>query len=144
MDRPPIACSAGGRRATGRDADSGQPVGVPGGSDESTGVKRGCSVKTSEIPRLVSELWEMSKLYLEQEALAPLRRTARFAGYSLLGGVLFAIGWILMTIALFRLVSDLLPDEILWSALAYIIGAAAALVMGFTIIKIASRSKATP
>ena len=101
-------------------------------------------MNTGEIPQLVTELFEMSKRYLEQEALAPLRRTARYAGYSLLGGVFFAVGWILMTIAFVRLVLDLLPDSMLWSAFAYLIGAVAALVLAFAITRIASRSKATP
>lgn len=101
-------------------------------------------MKTVEIPKLVSELFELSKLYLEQEAVAPLRRTARYAGYSLLGGLFFGVGWVLLTIAGFRLVLDLLPDTILWSALAYGIGAVLALGIAVSIIWAAGRSKASP
>ena len=103
-----------------------------------------CSVKTVDIPKLVSELFELSKLYLEQEAVAPLRRIGRYAGYSLLGGLLLGLGWVLLAIAGFRLVLDLLPDTILWSALAYLIGAALALGMATSIMWAAGRSKGSP
>lgn len=105
---------------------------------------RWCSVKTVEIPKLVSELFELSKLYLEQEAVAPLRRTARYAGYSLLGGLLLGMGWVLLAVAGFRLVLDLLPETMLWSALAYLIGAALALGMAVSIMWAAGRSKVSP
>ena len=103
-----------------------------------------CSVKTVDIPRLVSELFELSKLYLEQEAVAPLRRIGRYAGYSLLGGLLLGLGWVLLVVAGFRLVLDLLPDTMLWSALAYLIGAALALGMATSIVWAAGRSKGSP
>ena len=101
-------------------------------------------MKTVEIPKLVSELFELSKLYLEQEAVAPLRRTARYAGYSLLGGLFFGVGLVLLAIAGFRLVLDLLPDTMLWSALAYLVGAALALGLGASTMWAAGRSKASP
>jgi len=101
-------------------------------------------VKTAEIPKLVSELFELSKLYLEQEAVAPLRRTARYAGYSILGGLLFGLGWVLLAIAGLRLVLDLLPDTMLWSALAYVVGATLALGVALAIMWAAGRSKASP
>ena len=101
-------------------------------------------MKTVDIPRLVSELFELSKLYLEQEAVAPLRRIGRYAGYSLLGGLLLGLGWVLLVVAGFRLVLDLLPDTILWSALAYLIGAALALGMATSIMWAAGRSKGSP
>ena len=101
-------------------------------------------MKTAEIPQLVSELFEMSKKYLEQEAVAPLRRIARFAGLSLLAGLLFAVGWLLLVVAGLRLVLDLLPDTPLWSVLAYGIGAITALGLGALIIWCAGRSKVMP
>ena len=101
-------------------------------------------MKTVEIPKLVSELFELSKLYLEQEAVAPLRRTARYAGYSLLGGLFFGAGWVLLTIAGFRLALDLLPDTILWSALAYLVGVVLALGIALSIMWAAGRSEASP
>lgn len=101
-------------------------------------------MSASEIPKLASELYEMSKSYLEQEAVAPLRRTARFAGVTLLGGLLLAVGWLLLAVAGLRLVQGLLPDTQLWSALAYLIAAVAALAAAFGVVMAASRSKASP
>lgn len=101
-------------------------------------------MSASEIPKLASELYEMSKSYLEQEAVAPLRRTARFAGVTLLGGLLLAVGWLLLAVAGLRLVQGLLPDTPLWSALAYLIAAVAALAAAFGVVMAASRSKASP
>ena len=101
-------------------------------------------MKTTEIPKLISELFEMSKSYLEQEAVAPLRRTARFAGISLLGGFLFALGWLFLAVAGLRLIQALLPDTPLWSVLAYVIGGLAALAGAVAVIWAANRSKASP
>ncbi len=101
-------------------------------------------MKTTEIPKLISELFEMSKSYLEQEAVAPLRRTARFAGISLLGGFLFALGWLFLAVAGLRLIQTLLPDTPLWSVLAYVIGGLAALAGAVAVIWAANRSKASP
>lgn len=101
-------------------------------------------MKTDEIPKLFSELFEMSKLYLQQETVDPLRRTGRYAGYSFLGGLCFAAGWVLLAIAILRLVLDLLPDTVLWSALAYLIGAVTALAMALSIMGAAARSKGSP
>lgn len=101
-------------------------------------------MSASEIPKLASELFEMSKSYLEQEAVAPLRRTARFAGITLLGGLLLALGWVFLAVAGLRLVQDLLPDTPLWSALAYLTAGAAALAAAFVVMWAASRSKASP
>ena len=101
-------------------------------------------MKTAEIPQLVSELFEMSKDYLQQEAVAPLRRLARYAAFSLLGGLLFALGWLLLAVAGLRLVQDLLPDSPLWSVLAYVIGAVVSLATAAIIVRTASRSTTSP
>ena len=101
-------------------------------------------MKTAEISKLVTELFEMSKEYLEQEAVAPLRRTARFAGLSLLAGALFAVGWLLLVVAELRWVLELLPDTPLWSALAYGITAITALGLAALIVWGAGRSRVTP
>lgn len=101
-------------------------------------------MKTAEIPQLVTELFEMSKGYLEQETIAPLRRTTRYAAFSLLGGLLFALGWLLLAVAGLRLALDLLPDKPLWSVAAYAIGAVAALGSAAIVMWAAGRSKVSP
>lgn len=85
---------------------------------------------SAEIPQIATELYEMSKSYLEQEALQPLRRTGRYAGYSLAGGLLLAIGWLFLSIATVRYTRELLPDTELFSVLGYVIAALALLGVG--------------
>ncbi|MCY3538530.1 MAG: hypothetical protein F4Y75_01890 [Acidimicrobiia bacterium] len=97
-------------------------------------------MKPGEISRLASELFEMSKQYLAQETVDPMRRVAAFAGYSLLAGVLFTLGWLLLTIAGLRLVLDLLPDHALWSGLGYLAAALVAVLISFAAIGFANRS----
>lgn len=101
-------------------------------------------MKTAEIFQLATELFEMSKQYLEQEAVAPLRRTARYAGLSLLAGSLFAVGWLLLLVAELRWVQTLLPDTPLWSALAYAITSLSAVGIAVLIVRTAGRSQASP
>lgn len=101
-------------------------------------------MKTAEISQLVTELFEMTKQYLEQETVAPLRRTARYAGLSLLAGFLFAVGWLLLVVAELRWVLELLPDTPLWSAAAYGITAVSALLLAALIVWAAGRSQVTP
>ncbi len=101
-------------------------------------------MNTTEISRLLSELLDLSKAYLEQEALAPLRRTARFAGISLLSGLFLAVGWVLLWVAGLRLIQDLLPDTPLWSVLAYGLAALLAVGLAALIVRGAKRSTVSP
>jgi hypothetical protein len=75
---------------------------------------------STEIPNLASELFEMSKSYLDQEALDPLRRTGRYALFSLGGAILYAFGALLLSIAALRYTLDLFPSTPLFRVLAYV------------------------
>ena len=85
---------------------------------------------SAEIPQLASELFELSKGYLDQEAVQPLKRTGRYAAFSLSGGALFAIGWLLLAIAAVRAIQDALPSTELFSVLAYVLAALGAVGIG--------------
>lgn len=74
-----------------------------------------------ELPQLVREFVDMSKEYMRQETLGPAKRLGQFAGFSIGAAVAFALGALFWTIALLRIVRDLLPDGPNWSALGYII-----------------------
>lgn len=100
--------------------------------------------RVADIPKLVSELAELTKTYLVENTAQPLRRLGRFAGLSLLGGVLMMVGWILLSVAGLRLLLSVLPDTALWSALAYVLASLAALLAAAALITGASRSKARP
>ncbi len=95
----------------------------------------------AEIPQIASELFDMSKEYLDQEVVAPLRHTGRYLGFSLAGGGLFALGWLLLSVAAVRLSQDLLPDTELWSVLAYVIAAVVLLGVAALLIWRASKAK---
>jgi len=95
--------------------------------------------KPAEIPQLVTELVDMSKTYLQQETLDPLKRVGRYAGFSLAGGMLLAIGWLLLAIAFARWITSVLPEGQIWEILAYAIAAVAALIVAGVSLKLASR-----
>ena len=95
---------------------------------------------SAEIPQLATELFEMSKSYLDQEAIQPLKRTGRYAAFSMAGGGLFAVGWMLIAVAGVRAVRYALPATELFSVLAYILGALAALSVGALLIWRASKA----
>lgn len=100
--------------------------------------------RVADIPKLVSELAELTKAYLVENTVQPLRRIGRFTGLSLLGGILMTVGWVLLSVAGLRLLLSVLPDTPLWSALAYALASLAALLAAAALIMGASRSKARP
>ena len=77
----------------------------------------------AEIPQLATELFEMSKGYLDQEVRAPLKRTGAYMKYSLIGGALFSLGWLFLSIAGLRALQEALPESDLYSVLAYVVAA---------------------
>ena len=97
----------------------------------------------TELPQMVSEFVDMSKEYLRQETLEPAKRLGRFAGFTVVASLLFAIGGIFLAIAGTRGVIYLLPDGPNWSALGYLISAVViALVIGL-VAAIAGRDPQT-
>lgn len=92
----------------------------------------------AEIPKIASDLFDLAKRYLDQEAVQPLRTIGRYIGFSLGAGVLLGLGWVMLSIAGLRLASDLLPAGVLWSSLAYVIGAAGAVIVSAALLKIAA------
>ncbi len=95
----------------------------------------------AEIPQIASELFEMSKSYLDQEAIQPLKNTGRYAGYSLAAGFLFSIGWLLLSVAGVRAIRDLLPDTELFSVLAYVLGAVGSIGLAALLMWRASKAE---
>lgn len=76
-----------------------------------------------ELPDQISELVELSKEYLRQETLEPAKRLGRVAGMSLLAGVLWATGGVLLAVAGTRSLIRILPGGDLWSALGLAVAA---------------------
>lgn len=85
-----------------------------------------------EIPQLVTDLVDMTKEYARQETIEPAKKLGKAAGMSLLAGLLWSIGAILISVAGMRYLVRALPDTPLSSALGYTIAAVAlASIAGF-------------
>jgi len=69
----------------------------------------------TEIPELATELFEMSKEYLRQETVEPMKRLGAYAGLGIGGGVALAIGTVFGVLALYAgmqtLMADLMNDN---------------------------------
>jgi hypothetical protein len=82
----------------------------------------GCDMSdVREIPEQIGELFELSKEYLRQETIEPVKKLGRAAGMGLLASLLFSLGAVLLAVAGMRLVVKALPDGELWSALGVFI-----------------------
>lgn len=74
-----------------------------------------------DIPRLISEFFELAKAYLLQETVEPAKKLGHFAGFSLGATALWAAALVLLAVAGLRALYDLLPDSPYWEALSYIV-----------------------
>lgn len=76
----------------------------------------------SEIPELAAELYDMSKEYLRQETIEPMKRLGGYAGLGLGGAVAFGLAAILGVLALYAglqlLFAETLGDSPWWNVLA--------------------------
>ena len=75
----------------------------------------------------------MSREYLRQEIVEPVKKLGRVAGFGMGAAVLFSIGAVLLTLGLFSLLRRVLPDTPWWSVGARLFtfigaGAGAALI----------------
>ncbi len=93
-----------------------------------------------ELPDHVREFVDMSKEYLRQETLEPAKQLGRFAGLSLAAGLSFALGALLIGIAVMRYVRMALPEGEGWSALAYLISVVIFGIVVAILFKMTSRS----
>ena len=74
-----------------------------------------------DIPRLVSEFYELAKAYLVQETVEPAKKLGHFAGFSLGAAALWAVALILISVAGLRAIYSVLPEGAYWEALGYLI-----------------------
>lgn len=93
-----------------------------------------------EIPELVTDLVDMTKQYAIQETVEPAKKLGKAAGMSLLAGLLWTIGAILVSVAGMRYVVRALPDTPLSSALGYTIAAVALLLVAGFIMWVVTRN----
>ena len=93
----------------------------------------------TELPELVGEFIEMSKKYLRQETLEPVKQLGRFIGYGFAGGLAFAVGTLLVGIAGMRWLVDALPNGPYWEGLGYVVAAVVLAIVGGLVVFAGSR-----
>jgi hypothetical protein len=71
-----------------------------------------------DVPRMVTELYEMSKEYLRQETVEPLKKVGLHAGLGLGGASLIAFGLFLSMWGVYFGSVALLPEGDWWRVLA--------------------------
>jgi hypothetical protein len=83
-----------------------------------------------EIPQLVRDLIDMSKDYLRQEVIEPIKNLGRHAGMGLGGAILFSLGAFIALLGVYSLLKMVLPESawyvVLARLLTAVVGAAAA------------------
>lgn len=76
----------------------------------------------SEIPELATELYEMSKEYLRQETVEPMKKLGGYAGLGIGGAMLFGFAAILGVMAVYTglqvLFQEIAGDSPWWNVLA--------------------------
>lgn len=84
-----------------------------------------------ELPQLVTELVDLSKQYLQEQAVDPAKKLGKTAALGLAAALLWSIGGILLSVAALRWIVGALEDTTMWSALGYGLGfLAVAVVVG--------------
>jgi hypothetical protein len=94
----------------------------------------------AEIPQLVTEFVEMSKAYLVQETIEPAKNLGRLAGFSVGAALCWALGGVLLSIAVLRWIVRALPDGPYWSALGYLLTVIAIGLVAASMVGLANRS----
>ncbi|MDP8958993.1 MAG: phage holin family protein [Actinomycetota bacterium] len=74
-----------------------------------------------DLPELVSDLVQLSRDYVRQEAFGPARQLGRVAGFSLAAALLFGLGGVLLGVVGMRALARVLPE--VWSWAAYVVSA---------------------
>lgn len=97
----------------------------------------------SELPQQVAEFVDLSKRYLQEEVAEPAKALGRVAGVGIAAGLLMAIGTLLLSVAAFRLLADVIPEGPYWEAGAYLVSAIVFIGIAVLIVRIATRQDAT-
>ncbi len=71
-----------------------------------------------EIPDLVTELVDLSKEYVRQETIEPLKKVGTHAGFGVAAGVLFAFGALFVVLGAYAGFRAALPEGEWWTVLS--------------------------
>ena len=87
-----------------------------------------------EIPQLASELLQMSREYLREQTIEPLKRLGKHAGMGFGGALVLSMGSVFLTLALYGGLKVWLPEGEWWIVLArFATGMAAASMAGIIV-----------
>ena len=89
-----------------------------------------------ELPQQVSDLIELTKQYLRQETLDPLRRVGRSVALAAAVALLVSLGAVLLAMGFHGFLKDTLPEGQWWEAAA---AAIVAVVFWLAAVMVASR-----
>ena len=81
-----------------------------------------------EIPQLTTELLQISREYLRQETIEPLKRLGKHAGMGFGGAMVLSVGSVFLTLGLYSGLKVWLPEGEWWVVLSRFITAASAAV----------------
>jgi hypothetical protein len=76
-----------------------------------------------ELPQLIRDLVDMSRDYLRQEVIEPMKNLGRHAGMGLGGAILFSLGGFLALLGVYSLMKMVLPESAWYVVLARLITA---------------------
>ena len=82
-----------------------------------------------EIPKIATELIDMSREYLRQETVEPAKRFGKHAGKGVGGATVVALGLFLLAWALYFGLKTWLPEGEWWAVLAQALTAVTALAV---------------
>lgn len=72
----------------------------------------------TQIPQLATELFDMSKEYLRQETVEPMKRMGAYAGLGIGGAVAFGVAAVLGVLGVYALFQVVLPETPWYNVLA--------------------------
>ena len=76
-----------------------------------------------ELPQLIRDLVDISRDYLRQEVIEPMKNLGRHAGMGLGGAILFSLGGFLALLGVYSLMKMVLPESAWYVVLARLITA---------------------
>ncbi len=76
-----------------------------------------------EIPQQVSDLIDLTKRYLRQETVAPMKNVGRTLAIALMAALLLMLGALFLALGLHGFLVDILPEARWWGAASAAIAA---------------------
>ena len=81
-------------------------------------VAFGWMSERKELPQQITDLVELTKQYLRQETVDPLRRIGQSVATALAGGLLVGLGVVLLSMGLHLFLTEVLPGGQGWTSAA--------------------------